>query len=128
MVLLFANPNQLSPSQVADAIQQFMSSDNDSYQQMNALRDWFNQQFPTFDFYLEDVWNDNVPGETHFEYILRSRHTLNETPVLAYDVYSNHQDAKGVWHLGDYQTTTIHTKAIQGIIDFMTANGAQWNP
>lgn len=85
-----------------EAMRQCLASSDDIYVQLNALRDWVNANYPDFELYLEDVWNERTPGETHFEYILRSRITLNETDVLGYDIYKNHQDAKGVWHLDDY--------------------------
>jgi hypothetical protein len=75
---------------------------DDIYKNLNTLRDFVNQHFPDFELYLEDVWNDHQPGETHFEYILRSRKTYNETDVIGFDVYKNHQDANGVWHLDEY--------------------------
>lgn len=100
---------------------------DDLYENLNLLRDWFNGRYgDDFDFYLEDVWNENVDGETHFEYILQSRRTLNETPVLAHDVYLNHQDAGGVWHLDDYQYSVVHqdTQDIPQIMArFMQQNG-----
>jgi hypothetical protein len=73
------------------------------YQQLNSLRDAFNALGTDFDLYLEDNWNDPVPGETHFEYRLRSLQTKDDIGPLGFDVYTNHQDANGVWHLGDYQ-------------------------
>jgi hypothetical protein len=73
------------------------------YDQMNALRDRFNQLGSRFDLYLEDNWNDPVPGETHFEYRLRSLDTKDDLGPLGIDVYTNRRDGKGVWHLGDYQ-------------------------
>lgn len=84
------------------AMQDCLTQSADIYVQMNALRDWVNAHYPSFELYLEDVWNEKTEGETHFEYILRSRKTLNETEVLGYDIYKNHRDAKGVWHLDEY--------------------------
>lgn len=132
MPLAFSNPNHISVEQLSDKVNQHLkNAKNDTepdtaYKQMNALRDWFNEQFKTFDLYLEDVWNENTDGETHFEYILRSLHTLDETPVLAFDVYSNRQDTKGVWHLGDYSHTVINIKNADLIVEFMQHHGAQW--
>lgn len=101
-----------------------LSQTDDLYENLNLLRDWFNGRFGEhFDFYLEDVWNDNVDGETHFEYILQSRQTLNETPVLAYDVYLNHQDSGGVWHLDDYQYSVATENIPQVMAAFMGNNG-----
>ncbi len=90
--------------------------------QLNQLRDWVNANLPDFELYLEDVWNEHVPGETRFEYILKSRKTRNETPPLGYDVYKNHQDAKGVWHLDDYQYTVRDFKGPDELITFIQAN------
>jgi hypothetical protein len=85
----------------------------DVYAQMDAWRALLNQQYftppnATFECYLEDAWNESDdgvlhPGETHFEYRIRSLITKNEIGPLGIDVYTNHQDDKGVWHLGDYQ-------------------------
>lgn len=99
-----------------------LSASPDIYVQLNALRDWVNAHYPDFELYLEDVWNEHVPGETRFEYILRSRKTLNETEVLGYDIYKNHQDAKGVWHLDDYQSSVRLIDDPQLLIDFIRAN------
>ena len=98
------------------------------YKALNAFRDWFNQHFEGFEVYLEDVWNDNAPGETHFEYIVRSKITKNETPPLAADVYSNHQDERGVWHLGDYQHSKRSSHTSQSVIEFIQQNGWLSNP
>ena len=103
-----------------------IAQSDDLYTQLNALRDTFNQYVSNYDLYLEDVWNENVDGETHFEYILRSLDTLNETERLAWDVYLNHQDAKGVWHLDDYQHSVIRLPSLKATIDdiiqFIDAN------
>lgn len=105
-----------------EAMQARLDSSADIYVQMNALRDWVNAHCPGFELYLEDVWNEHVPGETRFEYILRSRHTLNETDVLAYDIYKNHQDRGGVWHLDDYAGSVRLIDDCRGLVDFMRAN------
>lgn len=94
----------------------------DLYVQLNALRDWVNANYPGFELYLEDVWNERTEGETHFEYILRSRKTLNETDVLGYDIYKNHRDAKGVWHLDDYVSSVRLIDDPQILLDFIKAN------
>jgi hypothetical protein len=83
-------------------LQERLYSSEDLYIALNNTRDWVNANLPGFELYLEDVWNEHVEGETWFEYILRSRKTLNETSAIGYDVYRNHQDQKGVWHLDDY--------------------------
>jgi hypothetical protein len=78
----------------------------DVYQQLNALRNAFNALPNTgFDLYLEDNWNDPTPGQTHFEYRLRSLKTKYDIGPIGIDVYKNHQDANGVWHLDDYVTS-----------------------
>ncbi len=94
-----------------------ITATEDRYTNFNAVRDWVNATFPTVELYLEDVWNEHVEGETHFEYILRSRQTLEETPVLAVDVYQNHRDGKGVWHLGDY----VESRELVPIAETVTA-------
>jgi hypothetical protein len=95
------------------------------YDQLNTLRDWVNAHFGPqgFELYLEDVWNEHVPGETHFEYILRSKRTLNETTPIGVDVYTNHQDAKGVWHLGDYQSSRWLMTDPAPLLAFLMAEG-----
>ena len=98
----------------------WLNGPGDAYTRMNALRDGFNAAFgPAFELYLEDIWNDHAPGQTWFEYIVRSRRTLEETSPLAYDIYLNHQDAGGVWHLGDYQHTRIVITDAEPLLAFM---------
>lgn len=99
-----------------------LNASPDRYLQLNNLRDWINQNCPEFELYLEDVWNEKVPGETHFEYILRSKKTYNESDVLGYDVYKNHQDAKGVWHLDEYVKTVRLLEDPTPLVAFMEAN------
>ena len=111
-----------SSQQAYQAIQEQLNCSPDIYVQLNALRDWVNSHYPDFELYLEDVWNEKVEGETHFEYILRSRVTLNETELLGYDVYHNHRDAKGVWHLDDYQYSVRLIQDPHVILDFIAAN------
>lgn len=94
----------------------------DDYQRLNALRNTLNQTYPDFDLYLEDVWNDHVPGETHFEYILRSKVTYNETERIGYDVYLNHQDQSKVWHLDDYTHTVVLIDTVEPLVKFMLEN------
>jgi hypothetical protein len=109
-----------------DAVAQLLAAyplPTQAYEQLNAIRNWLNHYVAGYELYLEDVWNDHVPGQTWFEYILRSMATYNESPMLGYDVYLNHQDSKGVWHLDEYQ----HSKSLlgqgQAILDFIVANG-----
>jgi len=104
------------------AIRECLSGSPDLYVQLNALRDWVNSHYPDFELYLEDVWNERTEGETHFEYILRSRKTLNETELLGYDIYKNHRDAKGVWHLDDYVSTVRLIGDPQPLLDFIREN------
>lgn len=99
-----------------------LSGSTDLYVQLNALRDWVNANYPDFELYLEDVWNERTEGETHFEYILRSRKTLNETELLGYDIYKNHRDAKGVWHLDDYVSSVKLIEDPQPLLDFIREN------
>lgn len=107
---------------IYDGMTAQLEGPGDLYQRLNALRDWTNQQFPDFELYLEDAWNERTPGETHFEYILRSRKTKNETDVIGYDRYKNHRDAKGVWHLDDYIDSVQLMADLQPLVDFMLEN------
>ncbi len=108
-----------------EAMQACLRSSEDIYTQLNALRDWVNQHYPDFELYLEDVWNERTEGETHFEYILRSRRTLNETELLGYDIYKNHRDAKGVWHLDDYVSSVRLMDDPMPLLDFIRENSSQ---
>ncbi len=105
-----------------EAMRECLESSPDVYVQLNALRDWVNAHYPDFELYLEDVWNERQEGETWFEYILRSRKTLNETDVLGYDIYKNHRDAKGVWHLDEYVSSVRLMDDPQALITFLRAN------
>lgn len=105
-----------------EAMQARLQGPGDIYAQMNALRDWVNANCPGFELYLEDVWNEKTEGETHFEYILRSRQTLNETRVLAYDIYQNHRDAGGVWHLDEYVRSVKLIDDCRELVAFMKDN------
>jgi hypothetical protein len=93
----------------------------DLYTRLNALRDGFNARVANYEIYLEDTWNERTPGETHLEYILRSLDTRNETEPLAWDVYLNRQDAKGVWHLEAYQHSVLRPATPQALIDEVMA-------
>ncbi|WP_373531308.1 hypothetical protein [Vampirovibrio sp.] len=104
------------------AMKACLESSADVYVQLNALREWVNVHYPDFELYLEDVWNERTEGETHFEYILRSRRTLNETEVLGYDVYKNHQDQKGVWHLDEYVSSLRILQDPRCLLDFIRDN------
>jgi hypothetical protein len=99
----------------------------DLYTALNVFRDWFNRQYPDFEVYLEDAWNTSEwaqhPGQTWFEYILRSKITKDETAALAYDVYLNRQDERGVWHLEDYQESILREPDPGVLLRFMQANG-----
>lgn len=105
--------------------------EGDLYERLNAFRAWFNTTLPGYnlhyDLYLEDVWNEHAAGQTWFEYIIRSPKTKDEMPPLAYDVYLNHQDAGGVWHLGDYQHSKLAITSIQPVLDFITQTQAYLN-
>ena len=105
------------------AMKACLESSPDIYVQLNALRDWVNAHYPNFELYLEDVWNERTEGETHFEYILRSRVTLNETELLGYDIYKNHQDRKGVWHLDDYVSSVRFLDDPMPLSEFIRHNG-----
>jgi hypothetical protein len=95
-------------NQLEAAIHHHLTASDDLYANLNQLRDWANATFTGIELYMEDVWNENVDGETHFEYILRSRQTFEETPPLGADVYLNSQDSGNVWHLGDYQSSHLN--------------------
>jgi len=73
-----------------------------AYADWEAFRAWFNVTFCYLDCFLEDAWNEHAEGETRLEYYVRSPKSKQEVGPLAYDSYSNHCDAKGVWHLGAY--------------------------
>lgn len=118
------NP-QPDESTAYQAMSDCLSGSPDWYMQLNALRDWVNAHYPDFELYLEDVWNERTEGETHFEYILRSRKTLNETGLLGYDIYKNHRDAKGVWHLDDYMSTVRLIEDPQPLLDFIRENSGR---
>ena len=89
-------------AELHEALQRQLHSSEDLYVALNNTRNWVNAHCPDVELYLEDVWNEHAAGETWFEYILRSRKTLDELPPIGYDVYKNHQDAGGVWHLDEY--------------------------
>ncbi len=116
----------LNAEGVTLVLQALLDASPDLYVQWNAVRDWVNAHFPDFELYLEDTWNERTEGETHLEYILRSRQTLNETPVLAYDIYLNHRDVRNIWHLDDYQSTIRLMTHPQEIVDFILEN-RYWN-
>ena len=86
----------------------FLSDDSkDLYTRLNEARDWFNANHEGFELYLEDEWDVYKEGETWFDYNLRSLVTKDELPPLASDVYTNHRDEGGVWHLGEYQSSHL---------------------
>lgn len=128
------SPKQRKPAELgmqeshADAalfcseIEAIMGHSADIYVQLNALRDWVNAHYTDFELYLEDMWNERTEGETHIEYILRSRKTLNETDVLGYDIYLNHRDNNGVWHLDDYVSSVCLLEDPRVLWDFIQAN------
>jgi hypothetical protein len=107
-------------NQITKSLTDLQQSYADDYERMNAIRNWVNANFPDFELYLEDVWNERTAGETHLEYILRSRVTLNETDIIAYDRYNNHQDEKGVWHLDSYQSTVVLIEDMQVLAKFLS--------
>lgn len=109
-------------SELAEAMQALLEGGQPLYNRLNTLRDWVNQEFTGFDLYLEDAWNERVDGETHFEYWLRSKQTYNEIGPFAYDVYKNHQDAKGVWHLDEYTHSVQLMDNLQPLVDFIFEN------
>lgn len=113
-----------SDFELHQAMKAQLESTGDTYTNMNHLRDWVNKNVPDVELYLEDVWNDHVPGETWFEYILRSKRTYNETEVIGYDVYKNHQDAGGVWHLDEYVSSKLLMEDPQPLVDFIRENRA----
>jgi hypothetical protein len=120
-----ANQSHPDPQVAYQAMKTCLASSSDIYVQLNAIRDWVNAHYPDFELYLEDVWNERTDGETHFEYILRSRHTLNETELLGYDIYKNHQDAKGIWHLDEYVSSVRFLDDPLPLLDFIGQNTAR---
>ena len=104
-----------------------LAGEGDNYARLNRLRDWFNANIGEqygFELYLEDVWNDHKQGETWFEYILRSLHTKDETAPIGYDVYKNHQDAGGVWHLDEYVESVILMPDPTPLVAFVRENSS----
>lgn len=95
----------------------------DCYARLNAARDWFNGQVPGFEWYLEDVWDEYAEGQTWIEHRVRSLYTRDETEVLGVDIYANHRDAKGVWHLDDYQDSRIWVTDVEAVVQFVATNG-----
>lgn len=116
--------NHPDPQNAYQAMNACLESSPDIYIQLNALRDWVNAHYPDFELYLEDVWNERTEGETHFEYILRSRRTLNETELLGYDIYKNHRDVRGVWHLDEYVSSVRLLDDPMPLLDFIRENNA----
>jgi hypothetical protein len=91
-----------------EALTRLMLTAPDPYEGLNAGRAWFNQHWgPTFEWYLEDEWNHQIPGQTWIEHHIRCLRTRHEFGPLGYDVYLNHQDSKGVWHLDAYQHSVV---------------------
>lgn len=92
------------------------------YDRMNAARAWFNQAMPRFEWYLEDEWNHVVEGQTWIEHHIRCLSTRNEFGPIGYDVYHNHQDGKGVWHLDDYQHSVVVLTDLTRLLPYLRAN------
>jgi hypothetical protein len=115
-------PLMMDPELLLGQLNEQFNLSGDGYARLNAVRNWVNANCPGFELYLEDVWNEKVAGETHFEYILRSKKTYNETDVIGYDIYKNHQDASGVWHLDDYVETHILMPDLTPLVTFIQAN------
>jgi hypothetical protein len=116
----------LSPceQQLLTTMHEHLAATSDLYHNLNQLRAWFNGHFPEFELYLEDVWNDRLPGKTCFEYIVRSRLTKDETEPFAFDQYGNYRDGKGVWHLGEYEQTVLLMTELTPIVQFVTRNAS----
>ncbi|MBK8189568.1 MAG: hypothetical protein IPK79_03880 [Vampirovibrionales bacterium] len=119
----------MSREEARQQIDAILQSPDDAYSQMNRLRDWMNSAFHEFELYLEDVWplESGREQETHLEYRLRSRRTLNETPLLASDIYACHCDSGGVWHLDDWRETRLASINAELLLTFMDANGIRWS-
>lgn len=108
-----------------EALQKQLYSSDDLYEALNNTRNWVNANLgDEFELYLEDVWNDHQEGETWFEYILRSRKTYDETPPIGYDIYKNHQDGRGVWHLDDYVRSVRLVDDAAPLVDFIRTHRA----
>ncbi len=91
----------------------------DLYTRLNQARNWFNAHVQDFEIYLEDEWNVYEEGQTWFDYNLRSLLSKDELPPLASDVYLNHQDDGGVWHLGDYQSSHLRIDSWETVEHFL---------
>ena len=94
------------------------------YTALNNWRQWFNTTICNYELILEDDWY-KIEGITTIEYDLCSLETKELLP-LAQDTYLSHQDAKGVWHLGDYQRTEwlVEVTQVETLIqDFFDKNG-----
>ncbi len=97
-----------SSEQVVVTLQALMlKGSEDLYTRLNQARNWFNANVSGFEIYLEDEWDVYEEGQTWFDYNLRSLKSKDELPPLASDVYLNHRDEMGVWHLGDYQSSHL---------------------
>ncbi len=105
---------------IVSQLQSLLSDESfDLYTRLNQMRDWFNAHVEGFEIYLEDEWNHYQEGQTWFDYNLRSLISKDELPPLASDVYLNHQDEGGVWHLGDYQSSHLRITSWEPIIHFL---------
>ena len=98
----------LTAEQIVEQLQALISTESgDLYTRLNQARNWFNETVLGFEIYLEDEWDVYEEGQTWFDYNLRSLKSKDELPPLASDVYLNHRDDRGVWHLGDYQSSHL---------------------
>ncbi len=80
---------------------QFQAELTDLYEVLNQYRTWFNGHVANYEIFLEDNWFE---AHTTIEYTFRCLDTFNIL-VVAEDDYLNSRDEKGVWHLGQYQST-----------------------
>lgn len=93
------------------------------YHRLIDARNAFNMLFAKeFDCYLEDEWNEYAEGETWIEYRIRSLITKDEFPPIASDIYLNHQDEGGVWHLGDYQHSLVKLTTFEELALFLATH------
>jgi hypothetical protein len=100
-----------------------LEASSDLYHRLIQARRAFNALFSQqFDCYIEDEWNEYVEGETWFDYRIRSLQTKDEFPPFASDIYLNHRDAGGVWHLGDYQTSIVKQIDVEALVKFLATH------
>lgn len=105
---------------VKEQFERLQSETSDLYQFLNFFRDWINKTLTNYEIFLEDSWTE---GTTIIEYTFKSFETFNSL-VFAHDEYRNSQDRKGVWHLGEYVSTSwVVDEPWEKIASFFQENG-----